>query len=139
MKLNEELAQEAAGVYARTDGFQAGINAAILHYLTNRSLPDRMREAAETLREANGRAGNGFQFPWMPGQLNRHADHWEAEDHEKDERDDLVEDIAQTWWSERHGEPSDWWEHMGDGARETFRQRARVLIAKFDITRREQS
>ncbi|MEZ0366779.1 hypothetical protein ACAG26_24200 [Mycobacterium sp. pUA109] len=73
------------------------VRVAIEHYLTNRSLPERMREAADTLREIARKVGSSEpdrSFEMTPWTLEHDADLWEAEDRAAVERDKLAQELA---------------------------------------------
>lgn len=55
------------------------------------TLPQRMRWAAQVLREADKRYGAAFA--WKPYALEVTADRWEAEDHKGAERDGLEKEL----------------------------------------------
>jgi len=107
--------------------------AAIAVYLGNRTLPDRMREAAEVLHAADQRC-HGRIEGWTPADLIGTADAWEAEDNATVELEALVDDVAQASFSAcSEGNLDD------SGAREIHRAIARTILARFDVKRREVS
>lgn len=60
-------------------------------------LPDRMREAAKTLREADERRSGHrtvYEYAWQPRELEAAADRFEAEDRAKAEREAMAEELA---------------------------------------------
>lgn len=148
MKLNEELVAAAAKVaFEATDGdnmaafeklapiyqriqIDAARNA-IGHYLQNRTLPDRMREAADTLDEASERRGTNGVFDssiWKATSLRGAADRWEAEDREEAKNYALAKEFAHALYENS----------VGDGFIDCV-DLAQRLLKEFDITRREQS
>lgn len=72
------------------------------------SLPQRMREAAEVLREADRRC-HGRIEGWTPLDLEGTAEAWESEDRAKAEQEAAVEELAK-WLSIHIGTwPEDEW------------------------------
>lgn len=156
MTLNEELVRAAAreafhafdceGTWENCPvahtRYIAETRAAIEHYLAHRSLPDRMREAAPTLREASelrfGPLSNPERSQWSAVQLVELADQWEAADAAQAEQDALVDEIAAVTLQSSCGTEVDLG-RCGPVSADLHRGHARALLAKFDITRREQS
>lgn len=149
MILNEKLVEDASGVGfvemggvdpQAQDRVRDGMRAAISHYLANRSLPDRMREAAETLRDANQRLGYASDDDWGVLDIEDIANRFEQEDRAQAERHMLVEELAcalyrKLRWSGCGG--SDWSVVPEDSpTKAQFREAARLAL---DITRREVS
>lgn len=85
-----------------------------------KTLPERMREAAETLNEANVRHGSTTWPAWAPDSLRHYANVWEVEDAVNAE----VEDLAQRLFELIGGI----WRGLPDGCREDYRDRARKLL-----------
>lgn len=135
MILNEKLVREAAEVWREASGVEAGVREAIAYYLANRTLPDRMREAADTLRETNRRMGTKLyanperaesEHKWNAVKLEHWADRFEAEDAARAEQDQLALEVAH---------------ELIVSFRESsaVEDHAARLLAKFTITRREVS
>lgn len=62
--------------------------------MSEKTLPERMREAADTLREANTRRGRqGYDDTWTPGGLDGVADSWERADEASKFEADLATSI----------------------------------------------
>ena len=136
VKLNEELVYESLEVYFNhpNKDYEA-FGAAVVHYLENRSLPDRMREAAETLREASRRLDlDEDNAGWWPIFIEHKSEVWEAEDRAEAEQDELVEQLAESLATEAN----DIWDAMSDLNREKKRVIAKRLLAKYNITPNEQ-
>jgi len=56
-----------------------------------KTLPERMREAAATIEEANVRHGSTAWPAWAPDSLRHYADCWEREDVEVSDREALID------------------------------------------------
>lgn len=111
--------------------------ASIFHYLENRSLPERMRDAAETHRAAAERDRKGGFVSveatrWSAPDLNEYADKWEFEDRAKTEQDELAQELGVELLRSFVEVPI---RPLADDAIIA----ARALIAKFDIKRRDES
>lgn len=75
-----------------------------------KTLPERMREAAETLNAANARHGSIGWPAWAPDSLCYYATVWEREDAEKAARQAEVDELAK-WLATHVGNwPEDEWE-----------------------------
>lgn len=90
------------------------------------SLPDRMREAAKVLREADSRC-HGRIEGWTPLDLEGTAEAWEAEDNAAAEREAMVEELAQEVYVVIWGASGATWERYA--SKGIMRARARRLIA----------
>lgn len=90
------------------------------------SLPDRMREAAKVLREADRRC-HGRIEGWTPLDLEGTAEAWEAEDNAAAEREAMVEELAREVYAVIWGASGATWER--NASKEIMRAHARRLIA----------
>lgn len=143
MILNEKLAKEAAEfanmavVDDDHEWFVQRTFSAIDYYLKHRTLPERMRESAEVVREADQRC-HGRIEGWTPADLEGTADAWEAE--ERAAIAELVEEFAKALHLARIvsgvEDPSDW-EQCGEKYQRLRRVEARDLLKTFDVKRRE--
>ena len=101
--------------------------------MTDKTLPERMREAAGTLMEARDRqAGDDphrLFAEFCADDLRRYADEWEREDAEKAAAEaaheagveELAEALHRAWWGDVEG--------ITDEQANVYRRRARDLIA----------
>lgn len=140
MNLNEKLVVAAARVYARTPDHMPALAAAIEHYLTNRTLPDRMRESAKVLAEANERVTGLLVSESVVRQVLNGAANIEAEDRAMSERKTLVDEVAcrlyrRLRWSGCGG--SDWTVIPEDSpTKAQFRAAAGDLLDHFGLESR---
>ena len=75
-----------------------------------KTLPERMREAAATIEEANVRHGSTAWPAWAPDSLRFYADVWEAKDAEEAAKRAEVDELAK-WLATHIGNwPEDEWE-----------------------------
>lgn len=146
MSLNEKLVEEAAKAAQDSSPFvnwdavghreqgqmRDKMRAAIAHYLTHRSLPDRMGEAAEVLGEVNDRHRYGTVMAYGPGDLRQLADRWEVEDAALADQDALVEEMASRLY---HGLTGAAW--IDAGPVDRYREVARDLAEHFSVKPRE--
>lgn len=90
-------------------------------------LPQRMRLAAEVLDEANKRNRRGSMCQWDVDRLRVMANLLEREEAEKDERDRIVEEIAQeifSFWAPGFDTKG---EH---GSQKFFREQIRAMLER---------
>lgn len=116
------------------------IRAAIAHYLANRKLPERMLEAAETLREASARRNGGRlnapgpeRTQWNAIHLEEFAESWQEQESAEAERNAVVDTLALVMYAES-GTGTEW-SDSSKCLRDVYLDRARALVAsgRFDI------
>ena len=95
-----------------------------------RSISEKVREAAQTLRVANIRAGYHRGGPMCPTEMERFADIWEDEDRAKAAQDALVDQLAQALFG-LSGVKG--WDCLSNYSRDHWRRQARELFNHFEI------
>jgi hypothetical protein len=93
---------------------------------TEYNLADEMRRAADAIEKFNQRNPDIYHTDaeWSPSELRREAEHVDAEEREKAEREEQVEKLARDMFSTTI--PSSGW----DTSSQTWLNRARKLVEK---------
>jgi hypothetical protein len=95
-----------------------------------------MRQAADTLRQANDRAGCDIEATqsWTPRRLERIAEVWERDDLDERRRQDaLVDELARVAFEVANIGEFD----PDEGPAQLYLDIGRRLLTRFDIHRRE--